>query len=132
MAANAQGARGAQVALQWTQMMGRIGVNAGTVVELGLNGILGLITLLEFTKEELNNTLSHMSKYPYPNRPPGAVVYVLALSRQGIFAAREWCRMQMRLGLVPVPEELTVEEIVGAKMRIQELLAFKVSVVSGL
>ena len=131
MAANAQGA---QVALQWTQMMGRIGVNAGTVVELGLNGILGLITLLvEFTKEELNNTLSHMSKYPYPNRPPGAVVYVLALSRQGIFAAREWCRMQMRLGLVvPVPEELTVEEIVGAKMRIQELLAFKVSVVSGL
>jgi hypothetical protein len=116
-----------QELVEWGNLMDRIGFNLDTIVEIGSNGIIGFTPLIELSKEELNTTLNSILKYPHPTRPPGAVVYISVAARQNLYAAVQWAKIQMRLGLLPRSLDLTNDAMVGSKLRIQELAAFRMS-----
>jgi hypothetical protein len=116
-----------ELAEEWLLLMTRLGFNGDTTLEMANNGIFGLDTLIEFTKDDLKTTLEHVMKYPHPARPAGSVVYISATAKQNIYAAVYWARIQLRFGIMPIPESLTQAQLVYSKLRIQELAAFKKS-----
>jgi hypothetical protein len=71
----------ADPAVEWQLLMNRLGFNDDTTLGMANNGIFGLDTIIEFTKEDLKTTLEHVMKYPHPAQPQGSVVYISATAK---------------------------------------------------
>ena len=64
--------------MTWNALLTRIDINADTRAELRRVGLAGLGDLEKLDEEAIKSMAEHVLRYPHPNRPAGASVYLSA------------------------------------------------------
>lgn len=106
----------------------RLRISAGTRAELGRNGIQSLNDLLEMDEDTISGTVTHMMKFPHPQRPANAVVFASAKNIADLKIVRKWAINQKRMGAVDLnPDDLTLDDLNDTRLRVDELKAFEKS-----
>lgn len=113
----------------WNNLLqDRLGFNAATRAELARNDIGSLADLELVDDSTIQATVTHMMKFPHPQRPVNAVVHASARNVEDLKVVRKWVVLQRRMGSVVLnPDDLTQEELDETRQRMSELKAFEAS-----
>ena len=110
------------------QLLVRIGVGEDTKDELICVGLSDLDELEALDENGIKDMMYHIMKYPHPNRPENAKIYISAQQIKKLQSARYWITVARRMGVKPTAAAITNSELKLIQERQQELQALKDSV----
>ena len=106
-------------------MLTRIDINADTRAELRRVGLAGLGDLEKLDEEAIKSMAEHVLRYPHPNRPAGASVYLSAKAIRNLKTLRYWITLRRRVDGEITPEAFTEDTLYETEARMQEIKDYK-------